>query len=429
MFGQNNRFAGLKKGCAAIAMAGMLVVGGLPAPALAETVESGDITVEDVLVEEAPKPELELVDAPDDQQLAGDVQVVGQVTGLDAQSVIDPLSSIAWVVNSEEYTAIKKVLELGNITITDEEVIKQARQAYDSLSPDQRKQIEQLIPKIPEYIARAEKQLAELKKPAQAITAADKTVSMGKTVKLGAKTSGNGKLTYGCSNTAVATVSAKGVVTPKSVGTAKIIITAASTNSYRKAAKTVNVTVTQGKQAITAADKTVLVGKTVKLGAKTTGDGKLTYKSSDTAVATVSAAGVVTGNKAGNAIITIKAAATGNYKKATKQVAVSVSKAANTLVAKATNATVTASFSTLKKKGVTLASNVTVSKAKGALTYANASTDATAQTFSVNASTGEVTVPKGTKKGTYQVRVKVTAKGTASYQKASKKVSYKVQVK
>jgi hypothetical protein len=181
-------------------------------------------------------------------------------------------------------------------------------------------------------------------------------------------------------------------------------------------------------QVITAANKSVQVGKTASLGAKTSGDGKLTYKSSDKSVATVSSKGVVTGRKVGTAKVTITAAATANYAKTTKTVTVTV-KNANTMAAKAKKATVTASLATLKAKAVTLASNVAVSKAEGAVSYANASGDAAAKRFKVDAKTGKLTVPKGTKKGTYAVKIKVTAKGNKAYLKGTKTVSYKVQVK
>lgn len=159
----------------------------------------------------------------------------------------------------------------------------------------------------------------------QTITAANKSVAMGKTVSLGAKASGGGKLTYKSSSTAVAKVSAAGVVTPVKVGKATITITAAATGTHAQATKTVTVTVTKGTQVISAAAKTVKTGKTVSLGAKrTAGNGKLTYKSSNTTIATVNANGVVTGKNVGTATITITAAGTADWNKATKTVSVKV---------------------------------------------------------------------------------------------------------
>lgn len=104
--------------------------------------------------------------------------------------------------------------------------------------------------------------------------------------------------------------------------------------------------------------------------------------------------------------------------------------AKNPLVAKRKKASVTVSYSKVKTQKVTLGSSyIKVSKAKGTVTYTNASTDATAKKFSVNGKTGKVTIPARTKKGTYTIKVKVTASGTYGYKKGSKTVSYKIVIK
>lgn len=267
-------------------------------------------------------------------------------------------------------------------------------------------------------------------KAKQAITvAAKKSVAMGKTVSLGAKTNGDGKITYKTSNAKVAKVSAKGVVTPVGVGKATVTVSCAAGANYKAAsAKKVAITVTKGKQVITAANKECVLKKTVKLGAKTSGTGKLTYKSSNTKVATVSAKGVVSGKKTGTVKVTITAAANANWNKATKTVTVKVGKA-NPITAKAKKGTVAVAYAKVKSKAQVTALNVAASKAQGALSYANASTNATVKKFVVNAKTGKVTVPKGTKKGTYAVKVTVTAAGNKSYVRGAKTVSYKIQVK
>ena len=256
-------------------------------------------------------------------------------------------------------------------------------------------------------------------------------LTMGKTSKLGAKTSGGGKLTYVSSAKTLVAVSSIGVLTPKNVTTKKVIITitAAETANYKKATKKVTITkVVQGTQAITVAKNECVTGKTASLGAKTSGNGKLTYKSANPKVATVSAKGVVKGLKAGSVKITITAAATKNYKKATKVVTVKVGKA-NPITAKAKKSVVVASFNTLKSKSVVTALNVSTAKAQGTLSWANASTNATAKKFKVDAKTGKVTVPKGTPKGKYQVKVTVKAKGTSAYISGTKTVAYYIQVK
>lgn len=415
--------ASLRKRIVGAFVVGTLVVSGLPAPALADALSNGAM-VEDI----------EVVTQPDAQQPSDDIVVQmqdeeGQGLALDVQGGTELADLLLQgSLDADAYAAIKQVLDLGDISLSDEAIVKTASEAYETLPQDQKQLIDMLIPKISEYIAWIKAQIEELKKPAQTISACDKTVAIGKTVKLDAQNFGDGVLTYESSDKAVVTVSADGVVEPVSVGMAKIIITASSTNTYRKTVKKVNVTVSKGKQTVTATDKKVLVNKTVKLNAKTSADGKLTYKSSNKAIATVNSKGVVTGKKAGNVIITITAAETASYKKAVKQVIVSVSKAANTLAAKAKSATIKASAAKLAKNAVTLASNVVATKAVGKLTYANASIDGTAKKFGVNAKTGKLTVPKGTKKGTYQVRVKVTAAGDVAFLKGAKTVSYKVQV-
>lgn len=106
-----------------------------------------------------------------------------------------------------------------------------------------------------------------------------------------------------------------------------------------------------------------------------------------------------------------------------------VGKAANTLKATATKTSLSTTYN-VSKAQVT-AANVTVKGAMGPLTYANASTDATAKRFTVTASgtsAGKVSVPKGTKAGTYNVAIKVTAAGNTNYRSASKTVTYKIVV-
>lgn len=120
-------------------------------------------------------------------------------------------------------------------------------------------------------------------------------------------------------------------------------------------------------------------------------------------------------------------AADANHNAATsKAVKLTIAKAKAT--AKAKKATVSLKVSALKKKAQTVA-NLTVTCDKGKASYKNASSNKTAKKFKVNAKTGKVTVPKGTKKGTYAVKVKVTVNAGANYQKLTKTVSFKVKVK
>ena len=184
----------------------------------------------------------------------------------------------------------------------------------------------------------------------------------------------------------------------------------------------------QEKQVITASNKTVRVKKTVKLGAKTSGDGALTYASSNTAVATVSAKGVITGKKAGTAKITIKAAETDAYKQAVKTVKVTVKKRTNPLVLQ--KATVTVKYLVVKSKAKVSAPKIVKTAGKGTVTFTRSAVTAKYKKYvTVNAKTGKITVKKGAPKGTCTLKVKVKASGNATYLSAAKTVTVKITVK
>ena len=79
-------------------------------------------------------------------------------------------------------------------------------------------------------------------------TPATSTLLVGKTAAITAD--GNvGAVTYASSDATVATVTSAGVVTAKKVGTAKITVTAAETDNYKKAAKAVTIKVVPGATA------------------------------------------------------------------------------------------------------------------------------------------------------------------------------------
>ena len=98
-------------------------------------------------------------------------------------------------------------------------------------------------------------------------------------------------------------------------------------------------------------------------------------------------------------------------------------KKANTLVAKGKTATV--KFANLKKKNQTIAikNALTVSNAKGSVTYAKASGN---KKITV-AKNGKITLAKGLKKGTYKLGIKVTAAGNTQYK--AKTVTATVTIK
>ena len=120
-------------------------------------------------------------------------------------------------------------------------------------------------------------------------------------------------------------------------------------------------------------------------------------------------------------------AADANHKAATSAAAkLVVAKARNPIAA--TAVTRTAKLATVKKRAVTVARPMSVSKARGKVTYAKVA-KGSAKCLTVNKSTGKVAVKRGTKKGTYKIKIKVTAAGNANYKAGSKTVVCKVTVK
>ena len=177
---------------------------------------------------------------------------------------------------------------------------------------------------------------------------------------------------------------------------------------------------------ITASNKSVAMGKTVKVGAKVDSGGAITYKSSNTKVAKVSSTGVITPVKAGTATITVSAAAKGNYAAAKKTIKVTVKQGAQTLTFKSQTKRVY--LSKVKKANQVVA----ITKAKGAktaVTYKKVKVSKKAANFTVNKTSGKITVKKGTPKGTYKVTVRATAAATANWKVTSKPVVITINVK
>lgn len=114
------------------------------------------------------------------------------------------------------------------------------------------------------------------------------------------------KVTYSSSNKKVATVSSKGVIKAKKAGTAKITVKSGS----KKVVVTVKVTgVKTTKLSGVPATKKIAKGKSFKIKAAATPkntDEKITFKSSNKKVATVTSKGVVKGLKKGTATITVR---------------------------------------------------------------------------------------------------------------------------
>ncbi len=195
-------------------------------------------------------------------------------------------------------------------------------------------------------------------------------------------------------------------------------------------------------QTITASDFTKTYGDApFSLGAKTNGDGKLTYKSANTKVVTVDSTGKVTIKGAGTAKTTISAAATADYQAASKTITVTVKKAANPITVKAKTATV--KYKKLKKKAQALKVSKVIKftkKGQGTMQYKRVKVTRAGKTgtkssaakkyINIASKSGKVTVKKGMKRGAYKVRVKVKAGGNANYQPSAwKTVTFKIRVK
>lgn len=162
--------------------------------------------------------------------------------------------------------------------------------------------------------------------------------------------------------------------------------------------------------------------KAFSLGAKA--KTTLTYKSSNTKIATVDSKGNVTIKAAGTVKITINAKATSTYKAATAKVlTIKIAKKAPTIKTKI--GTKNLSYNTLKKRAQVFTLGTSVNS-KGTLTYKKLSGSSA---VSVNSKTGKLTVKKGLKKGTYRVKVQIKSAAKGNYTAGSRTVTVTVRVK
>ncbi len=192
----------------------------------------------------------------------------------------------------------------------------------------------------------------EIKDVTAVITTKNVSVYPGKTAKINVKYSNTTPETtkvWASSNTKVATVDQNGVVKGVKAGKAKITLTVQNPGDAQALVLSKDVTVKQYVTSIklNAAKKTIYNGKAFTLKAtvnpKNAANKAVTYKSSNTRIATVTAKGVVKGIKPGRVNITVTAK-DGSKKSAKCTVTVKAQKATKLKIsAKKTT--------TLKKKG------------------------------------------------------------------------------
>ena len=179
--------------------------------------------------------------------------------------------------------------------------------------------------------------------------------------------------TYASSSATIASVSTAGVVTAVGTGVATITVTATSGGTSISQAVAITVTALPTGIAtlnVTPAALALAIGNTAQIGANATQPSGaptavITYSSSSTTVATVSAAGVVTAAAPGTAIITVTAASAANTNFAaaslSSSVAVTVAAPANVTIAEVTQGPV-ASSGGPANTGIVFAANTQVNQ-------------------------------------------------------------------
>lgn len=136
-----------------------------------------------------------------------------------------------------------------------------------------------------------------VKKPSISL-ASKKTLYVGNKEKIAASSNPQAKLTWSSSNKKIATVDAKGTVTPKKTG--KVTITAKALGISKKC----TITVKKPSVKFNSTELTAFAGSVLQLGATVKPASALKWKSSNKKVATVDKSGKVTTKKVGTATIT-----------------------------------------------------------------------------------------------------------------------------
>lgn len=265
----------------------------------------------------------------------------------------------------------------------------------------------------------------EIKDVTAVITTKNVSVYPGKTAKINVKYSNTTPETtkvWASSNTKVATVNQNGVVKGVKAGKATITLTVQNPGDAQALVLSKVVTVKQYVTSIklNAAKKAIYNGKAFTLKAtvnpKNAANKAVTYKSSNTRIATVTAKGVVKGIKPGRVTITVTAK-DGSKKSAKCQVTVAQQKATKiTISAKKTT--------TLKKKGASVKIKATLypSNTYNKLIKVTSSKKGIVKLSASKIKSGKTVTVKALKKGTTVVKF---APADGSRKSAQTKVTVK----
>lgn len=247
----------------------------------------------------------------------------------------------------------------------------------------------------------------EVKDVTAVITTKNVSVYPGKTAKINVKytnTTAQTTKVWASSNTKVATVDQNGVVKGVKAGKAKITLTVQNPGDAQALVLSKDVTVKQYVTSIklNAARKTIYNGKSFVLKAtvnpKNAAYKAVTYKSSNTRIATVTSKGVVKGIKPGRVTITVTAK-DGSKKAAKCQVTVAQQKATKLKIsAKKTT--------TLKKKGASVKIKATLypSNTYNKLIKVSSSKKGIVKLSASKIKSGKTVTVKATKKGSTVVK-------------------------
>lgn len=227
------------------------------------------------------------------------------------------------------------------------------------------------------------------------------------------------ELSYTSSKPSVASVvSTSGLVTPAATETGSTTITAsfAGNDSYQAAQASYTLTLTskQAQTILVDSDSISLsVGASANVGARlSAGNGTLSYKSSNQAIAEVDSTGKVTAKASGTTTVTVTAAETATYAQATKVVTVNVLSSEQSFNV-VTPVTMTYGQTDVK---ITVSNHV----GDGAISYALAS-DSAQDVVSVDSKSGMLTALNAGK-----ATIAVTAASTASMAALTKNVEVTV---